>query len=62
MSKKRNDKESMICLILKTKLKFLVYCIESKENFFTEKELFKWQWKIEQKVKRRFFNCSHYSN
>ena len=41
MSKKRNDNESMICLMLKPNQSFFVYCILSKEKNFTEKELFK---------------------
>ena len=33
---------------------FFVYCIQSKEKMFTEKELFmkKWEWSMEQKTKR----------
>ena len=34
MSKKRNDKESMICLKPKPSQSFFVYCIQSKEFFF----------------------------
>ena len=48
MSKKRNNKESMIHITPKPSKKnfrndwgFFVNCIQSKEKFFTEKELFK---------------------
>ena len=61
---KRNDKESMICLMTKPSQSFFVYCIQSKENLFYKKELFKekGEWSIEQKKKRRLLNCSHYGN
>ena len=63
---KRNDKESMICLMPKPNKNFFIYCIESKENFLTEKELLKekeeWGGGIEQKMKRRYFNCSCYGD
>ena len=39
--KERNNKESMICLMPKPSKTFFFYRIQSKENFFTEKELFK---------------------
>ena len=57
MSKKRNNKESMVCLTLKPNQSFFVYCIQSKEKKFTEKEVFKEkeEWRIEQKMKRRLF-------
>ena len=64
VSKKRNDKESMICLNLKPSQSFFVYCIQNKEFFFNEKELFKekGKWRIGQKAKIRFFNCSCYGD
>ena len=37
----RNDKEFMICLTPKPSQRFLVYCIQIKENIYTEKELLK---------------------
>ena len=57
----RNDKESMICLTPKTK--FFVIRIQSKKNFYrkrTSEE--KGEWRIEEKIKRRIFNCSRYSD
>ena len=59
VSKKRNDKESMICLTLKPSQSFFVYCIESKEKKFTENELFKekWVWRIEKKTKNLFLTA-----
>ena len=56
MSKKRNDKESMICLMLKPIQSFFVYCIQSKEIFFIEKELFneKGSEGLNEKQKERF--------
>ena len=52
----------MICFTLKPSQSFFVYHIQIKENFFYIKELFKknGEWRIEQKTKRRLFNCSHY--
>ena len=41
MSKKRNDKESMICLTSKPGLSFFIYRIQIKEKCFTEKKLIK---------------------
>ena len=64
MGKKRNGKESMICLTPKPRKSFFVYHIQSKEKlffffffFFTEKELFKEKggWKIQQKNEKRAF-------
>ena len=53
MRQERNDKESMICLTPKPSQSFFVYRIQSKDFFFTEKELFKekGEWTIEQKWK-----------
>ena len=39
VSKKRNDKETMICLTPKLSQNFFVYHIQSKEKNFTEKEI-----------------------
>ena len=49
MSKKRNNKESMICLMPQLSQSFFVYRIQSKEIFLSKK-LFKkkWEWRIEQ--------------
>ena len=57
MSKKRNDKEFMICFTLKPSQSFFVYCIQSKEKILTVKELFKGkeEWRIEQKNKKNAF-------
>ena len=55
----------MICLTPKLSQSFFVYCIQSKENFFTEKELFKEKGSgglNEKKTKRRLFNCSCYGH
>ena len=49
VSKKRNGKESMVCLTPKPRQSFFVYRIQSYEKlFFTEKELFKekGEWRI----------------
>ena len=47
----------MICLTLKPSHSFFVYCIQSKENFLTERELFKkkGKWMIEQKNEKEAF-------
>ena len=50
MSKKSNDKESMICLTPKPSQSF------KTKRAFKEKG----EWKIDQKTKRMLFNCSHY--
>ena len=52
VSKKRNDKESMMCLTPKPSISFFVNRIQSKEKI-TEKGPFKkkGEWKIEQKMK-----------
>ena len=62
--KERNDKESMICLTPEPSQSFFVYRKQSKEKKFTEKELFKEkkEWRIEQKINRSRFNCSHYND
>ena len=53
---KRNKKESMICLTLKPRQSFFVYHIQSKELFFTEKNILsKRQWRIEQKKQKEDF-------
>ena len=59
MSKKRNNKESMICLMLKPRQSFFVNHIQSKENLFTEKVLFKekGEWRIEQNQKEGFLTA-----
>ena len=46
----------MVCLTLKLTQRFFVYRTQSKENFFTEKELVneKEKWRIEQKHKEGF--------
>ena len=44
MSKKRNDKESMICLTPKQIQSFFVHHIQSKEKILTEKQLFEEKW------------------
>ena len=58
MSKKRNGKESMICLTSKPNQSFFANRKQSKEKKFTEKELFKekekW-WRIEQKKRKQGF-------
>ena len=41
MSKKRNDKESMSCLMLKPSQSFFVYLYTKQRKKFTEKVLFK---------------------
>ena len=60
MNKKRNYEESMICLTPKPSQSPFVYRIQSKEKVFIEKELFKerWEWRTEQKTKRRHINCT----
>ena len=64
----KNDKESMICLMPRSSQSFLVYHIQNKEFFFTEKEHFKekGEWRIEQKKKkkpkRRLFIFSLYGD
>ena len=57
MNKKRNEKQSMICLTPKPSQIFFVCPIQSKEIFFTENELFKekGEGRIEQNTKRRLF-------
>ena len=47
----------MICLTLKPRLCFFVCCIQSKDHFFKEKELFeeKGEWRIEQKNEKKAF-------
>ena len=61
---KKNDKESMICLMPKAKPKFLCLPYRKQRKFFTGKELFKekGKWRTEPKAKRRLFNCSHYDD
>ena len=45
----------MICLTPKSNQSFIVYRIQRKELFFTEKDLFKEKgWKIKQKRKEDF--------
>ena len=58
MNKKRNDKESMICLTLKPSQTFFVYRIQSKEKNLT-KELFKkkGKWRIEEKHQEGFLTA-----
>ena len=69
VSKKRNDKESMICLTPTPRQVFLFFfCLPYTEQkgfiyfffFFTEKELFKEKrcGGLNKKTKRRLFNCS----
>ena len=60
MCKKRNDKESMIHWTPKPSQSFGPYSKQRKK--FTEKELFKEKrkWRIEQKMKSRFFNSSQW--
>ena len=52
-------------LYAETKTKFLClpYTMQ-RFFFFTEKNLFneKWEWRIEQKMKRRLFKCSRYGD
>ena len=58
---KKNNKESMIFLKPRPTQSFFVCCIQSKEKFSTEKKKKikqKGEWRIEQKMKRRLFNCS----
>ena len=62
MSKKRNDKESIICLTLKPSQSFFGFRLQSKENnfFFLQKKSFfkeKGEWKIEQKRKEGFLTA-----
>ena len=47
----------MLCLTPKPNQSFFVYRIQSKEFFFSEKELFKekWEGRIEQKAKKKAF-------
>ena len=66
MSKKRKDRESMVHLTPKPSQSFFAYRTQTKGNLifllktvlFKEKE----EWRIEQKAKRRVFNCSHYGD
>ena len=53
----------MVCLRSKPSQCFLSTIYKAKK-IFTVKELFKekGEWRIEQKIKRRLFNCSHYGN
>ena len=54
MSKKRNDKESIICLTPKPNQSFSVYCIKSKEkNFYRKKKLFKEKGIVEDRTKNK---------
>ena len=57
VSKKRNNKESIICLTPKTSKSFFV--CKAKKKFFTEKELFKesGERRIEHKTKRRLLTA-----
>ena len=47
-----------------TKPKFLYQSYTKQRKIFSEKELFKekGEWRSEQKMKRRLFNCSRYGN
>ena len=66
VSKKRNDKKSMICLTPKSN-QFLCPSYR-KQSFYTKKRAFfflkkkKREWWIEKKTKRRLLNCCRCSN
>ena len=63
MSKQENRQQRIYDLFkTKTKQKFLCLLYTKLGKFFTEKELFKemGEWRVEQKTKRRLFNCSCY--
>ena len=67
MSKKRKDKESMICLTPKINQRFFVYCIQIKEklfffcfaSFFAEKQFpkEKGEWRMNKKEKDFFLTA-----
>ena len=62
MSKKRNNKESTICLTPKPSQNFFVNCIQGKHNFFPKKSIFKGrgEWRIEPKnEKKKGFLTAH---
>ena len=44
MNKKRRDEKFMICLKPKPSQSFFVYRIQSKDFFFTERQVFKKKW------------------
>ena len=60
----QEKKQQRIQAETETKPKFLCLAYIKQRKFFTEKEFFKEkrEWKIEQKIKRRLFNCSRYGD